>query len=43
MGPKIEAAVRFVSEGGARAVVAELSDAVAALEGGAGTEIVAEC
>jgi carbamate kinase len=40
MGPKIEAAVRFVEAGGERAVIAELTEAVAALEGTAGTEVV---
>jgi len=41
MGPKVEAAVGFVSGGGDRAVIADLEDAVAALAGEAGTEIVA--
>ncbi|MEX0985049.1 MAG: carbamate kinase [Actinomycetota bacterium] len=40
MGPKIEAAARFVEEGGERAVIAELTEAVAALHGEAGTEVV---
>jgi carbamate kinase len=40
MGPKVEAAVRFVADGGERAVIAELGDAVAALAGDAGTAIV---
>jgi carbamate kinase len=39
MGPKIEAAIRFVEDGGERAVIAELTDAVAALRGEAGTEV----
>jgi carbamate kinase len=42
MGPKVQAAVNFVRDGGRRAVIAELSEAVAALQGDAGTEIVAE-
>jgi len=41
MGPKVEAAVRFVSEGGDRAVIADLDQAREALAGSAGTEIVA--
>ena len=41
MGPKVEAATRFVAGGGERAVIAELSQAVAALHGEAGTEVVA--
>jgi len=40
MGPKVEAAVRFV-RGGGRAVIAELDQAREALAGAAGTEIVA--
>jgi carbamate kinase len=40
MGPKVEAAVGFVTAGGTRAVIADLEDAAAALAGGAGTEIV---
>lgn len=40
MGPKMEAAARFVEEGGERAVIAELTEAVAALHGEAGTEVV---
>ena len=41
MGPKVEAAVRFVRDGDRRAVIAELDQARAALAGAAGTEIVA--
>ena len=41
MGPKVEAAVTFVEEGGERAVIADLEDASAALSGQAGTTIVA--
>jgi carbamate kinase len=40
MGPKVEAAVRFVQHGGRRAVIAELDQARAALAGEAGTEVV---
>ena len=40
MGPKIEAAVHFVEDGGARAVIADLGDAREALAGAAGTVIV---
>lgn len=41
MRPKVEAAARFVEAGGGRAVIAHLRSAGSALEGGAGTEIVA--
>ncbi|MDH4111990.1 MAG: carbamate kinase [Actinomycetota bacterium] len=40
MGPKIEASVGFVRQGGARAVIADLDDATSALRGDAGTQIV---
>jgi carbamate kinase len=40
MGPKVEAAVGFVKAGGRRAVIADLADALPALTGDAGTEIV---
>ncbi|MGE5225653.1 MAG: carbamate kinase [Planctomycetaceae bacterium] len=40
MGPKVEAAVHFVEERGARAVIADLAEALPALRGEAGTEIV---
>jgi carbamate kinase len=40
MGPKIEAAARFVERGGARAAIGDLDDAVAVLAGTAGTAIV---
>jgi carbamate kinase len=40
MGPKVEAAVHFVGDGGSRAVIADLAEATEALEGTAGTEIV---
>jgi carbamate kinase len=41
MGPKVEAAARFVSEGGERAVICALDDAPEALAGDAGTAITA--
>jgi carbamate kinase len=41
MGPKVEAAMRFVRDGDRRAVIAELDQAREALAGTAGTEIVA--
>ena len=40
MKPKIEAAAGFVRGGGARAVIARLSDGPAALRGDAGTTLV---
>lgn len=39
MGPKVRAALRFVRNGGARAVIASLDQALEALEGRAGTQI----
>jgi carbamate kinase len=40
MGPKVEAALRFVENGGAFALIANLEQAVEALKGSAGTRIV---
>jgi carbamate kinase len=40
MGPKVEAAARFVSDGGDRAVICALDDAPEAVDGQAGTTIV---
>ncbi|HRK17445.1 MAG TPA: carbamate kinase [Hyphomicrobiaceae bacterium] len=40
MGPKIEAAIRFLDGGGKRVVIARLTDAVPALKGETGTQIV---
>jgi carbamate kinase len=40
MGPKVQAAIGFLEAGGERAVIADLSEATAALKGQAGTEIV---
>ncbi len=42
MGPKIEAAIRFLEGGGTHVVIAQLADAVAALRGETGTHIVVE-
>lgn len=41
MGPKVTAAVDFVEGGGVRAAIGDLDEAVAVLEGAAGTTIVA--
>jgi carbamate kinase len=41
MGPKVEAAVKFVESGGARAVIAALADGVKAVQEEAGTRVVA--
>jgi len=41
MGPKIEACIRFVKSGGERAIITSLDKAVEALDGNAGTQIVA--
>jgi carbamate kinase len=40
MGPKIEAAIRFIENGGKRVVIAKLDQAVAALNGDTGTHVV---
>jgi carbamate kinase len=43
MGPKVEAAVRFVEQGGgARSVIGDLDAAIAVLAGESGTSIVAD-
>ncbi len=42
MGPKVEAAIRFLEGGGKRAVIAHLDEAMAALRGEAGTHVVAD-
>jgi carbamate kinase len=39
MGPKVRAAVEFVSMGGRRAVIADLAQATEALAGEAGTAV----
>src|ERR671919_15361 len=41
MGPKITAGIEFVEGGGTRAAIGDLDDAVAVLDGSAGTTIVA--
>jgi carbamate kinase len=41
MGPKVEAAAKFVESGGNRAVIAALSDGAKAVEGEAGTRLPA--
>jgi carbamate kinase len=41
MGPKIEAAVRFIDQGGQRAIISALQVALSALEGKTGTQITA--
>lgn len=40
MGPKVEAACRFVEQGGQRAVITSLEQIAAAARGGVGTEVV---
>ncbi len=42
MGPKIEAAIQFLDGGGRRVVIGHLDEAVAALMGEAGTQILAD-
>lgn len=42
MAPKVEAAIRFVREGGSRAIIGALEQGVEAVAGEAGTEIVAD-
>jgi len=42
MGPKIEAAVRFIDGGGQRVIIAHIDEAMLALQGRAGTHIVAD-
>ena len=41
MRPKIEASLRFLRDGGKRAIIAHLDEAMAGLEGSAGTQIFA--
>lgn len=41
MGPKVEAALRFVENGGQRAIIGQLLDVMTALEGRTGTHVVA--
>ena len=40
MGPKIEAAIRFIERGGKRAIIAHLNEALPALQGKTGTHVV---
>ncbi len=40
MGPKVKAALRFVRNGGKRALIASLNNAIEALDGTSGTQIV---
>jgi len=40
MAPKVEAALKFIEHGGKRAIIAHLDEAVAALDGKTGTQIV---
>lgn len=40
MGPKVDAAMRFMKAGGKRAIIAHLDDAVTALNGSVGTHIL---
>lgn len=42
MGPKVEAAIKFIARGGKRAIIAHLEEALPALRGEAGTHIVAD-
>lgn len=41
MGPKVEAACRFVEQGGARAAIGQLEDLALLIEGAAGTQVEA--
>jgi carbamate kinase len=41
MGPKVEAAIRFLENGGKRAIIADLREALPALRGETGTHILA--
>ena len=40
MGPKVEAAIRFMERGGKRVIIGHLEESLAALTGKAGTHIV---
>jgi carbamate kinase len=42
MGPKVDAALRFLEGGGERVIIAHLDDAMSALRGESGTHIVAD-
>ena len=41
MGPKVEAAIRFVESGGDRAIIAKLGSLIQALDGKTGTQVIA--
>jgi carbamate kinase len=40
MGPKVEAAIRFVEGGGERAIIADLGSLIEALDGKTGTHVL---
>jgi len=40
MAPKVEAALKFIEHGGKRAIIAHLDQALAALDGQTGTQVV---
>jgi carbamate kinase len=42
MGPKVDAAIRFLEGGGKRAIISHLDHAMPALRGKTGTHIVAK-
>ncbi|MBK20045.1 MAG: carbamate kinase [Rhodospirillaceae bacterium] len=42
MGPKIDAAIRFLENGGKQVIIADLSEAMSALHGDTGTRIVSD-
>ena len=42
MGPKIDAAIRFIEGGGQRVIICHLEEALAALHGETGTHIVTD-
>ena len=42
MGPKINAAIQFLKNGGKKVVIGELNQAMKALRGDAGTQIVCD-
>lgn len=42
MGPKVNAAIQFLENGGQRVIIAHIDDAVAALRGETGTHVVAD-
>ena len=42
MGPKVDAALRFLEGGGERVIIAHLDEAMAALNGETGTHVLAD-